>query len=137
MSIVVAVLLGCTVLAAAVAARIGFRTALSDGAPHALAWGVAGAAIIATFGDVCIAAAALDLADGATSGPRVALTAVTVFVAGVAAYIAYDVTGPRVSPAGGAPTPGSSKAKRLASAAGAFSGTFLILALVLPLLRLS
>lgn len=134
MSIVVIVLLACTVLAALVTARVAFRLAVGDGATHALAWGAAGAAAIATFTDVCIVAAALELADGTTSGPRVALTAVTIFVGLVLAYTAYDLTGPRVAPPGGTPTLGSSKAKRLASAASTFTGTFVILALILPLL---
>jgi hypothetical protein len=134
-SIVVAVLLGCTALAAAVTARIAFRLALADGATHAIAWGSAGAAVLATITDVCTAAGALELANGHPTASRIALAVVTVAVALVFAYIAYDVTGPTVAPAGGTPAPGISKPKRLASAATAFTGTFVVLALILPLLH--
>ncbi|MEU0390025.1 hypothetical protein [Streptomyces chartreusis] len=134
MSIVVAVLLGCTALAAAVTARIAFRIAVNDGASHALAWGAAGAAGLATITDVCTVASTLDLAHGDPTGPRIALSIITVALALGLAYAAYDLTGPTVAPAGGTPVPGLSRAKRLASAASAFTGTFVVLALILPLL---
>ncbi|MFC7261549.1 hypothetical protein [Streptomyces lutosisoli] len=134
MSIVVAVLLGCTALAAAVAARIAFRLAMSDGAARAIAWGAAGAAALATIVDVCTAAGTLELAHGNPSGPRIALTVITVAFAGFLAYVAYDVTGPAVAAAGTASTGGLSKPKRLASAASAFTSTFVVLALLTPLL---
>lgn len=46
----------------------------------------------------------------------------------------YDVTGPAVAPAGATVTAGLTKPKRLASAASAFTGTFVILAVLTPLL---
>ncbi|MGW2691995.1 hypothetical protein ACWC3Y_09015 [Streptomyces sp. NPDC001296] len=135
MSIVVAVLLLCTALAAGVVARIAFRLAQTDGASRAVAWGAAGAATVATITDVCTIAGALDLAHGDPAPGRIALSVVTAAFALFLAFLAYDVTGPTVAPAGGTTAPGLSKPKRLASAATAFTSTFIVLALILPLLK--
>lgn len=134
MSIIVAVLLGCTGLAAAVVARIAFRLALSDAASRAVAWGAAGGAALATVIDVCTVADALQIADTTPSSSRGALVTVTIVIALVSAYAAYDLTGPKMAPAGGLADPGLSKSKRWASAATAFTSIFIVLALILPLL---
>ncbi|MCX5559521.1 hypothetical protein [Streptomyces sp. NBC_00038] len=135
MSIVVAVLLGCTALAAAVCARITFRLAVTDGASRAKAWCAAGAATMALITDVSTVAASLELGNGHPRAPRIAITVVTVTFAFVLAYVAYDVTGPRLAPTPQALGQGLSRPKRLASAATAFTSTFIVLALVLPLLK--
>ncbi|MFI6658116.1 hypothetical protein ACIBL8_21635 [Streptomyces sp. NPDC050523] len=135
MSIVITVLLVCTGLTAGVIARIAFRLAQTDGASRAVAWGAAGAAAVATITDVCTIAGALDLAHGHPSAGRIALSVITVAIAFALAFFAYDVTRPTVAPAGGAPAPGLSKPKRLASAATAFTSTFVVLALILPLIN--
>ncbi|MFJ2007964.1 hypothetical protein [Streptomyces chartreusis] len=134
MSIIVAVLLGCTSLATAVVARIGFRLALGDGATRPVAWGAAGGAALATIFDVCTVADALQIADTTPSSARVALITVTIAIAFVFAYTAYDVTGPKMAPAGGMADPGLSKAGRWGAAATAFTSVFAVLALVMPLL---
>ncbi|MFD8668987.1 hypothetical protein ACFXAY_35060 [Streptomyces microflavus] len=134
MSIVVLVFLGCTGLAAAVAARVAFRLALSDGTTRARAWGAAGAAALATITDACTVGGTLELAHGHPTASRIALTVCTGAIALVLAYVAYDVTGPTVAPAGGAPTTGLSRPKRLAAAATTFTSTFIVHALVLALL---
>ncbi|MGW0647332.1 hypothetical protein ACWD4T_00765 [Streptomyces umbrinus] len=134
MSIIVAVLLICTALAAAVTARIAFRLAIKDGGNHAIAWGAAGGAALATIIDVCTVAAALDIAHGQPTGARTAVTIVTSAVALVLAYAAYDLTGSTVAPPGTTLANGLTRPKRLASAASAFTGTFMILALIMPLL---
>lgn len=134
MSIVVGVVLGCTALASIVAARVAFRLALADGATRALAWGAAGTAVIGTITVVCTEASLLDLAHGVPSGPRVAAAVVAVVVAAFFGYVAYDVTGPTPAPAGGVPAPGLSQPKRKAFAAAAVTGTYVIIAVVLPLL---
>ncbi|MEV0936381.1 hypothetical protein ACIBMX_47035 [Streptomyces phaeochromogenes] len=135
MSLVVAVLLGCTALATAVCARIAFRLALNDGSSRAIAWCASGAAALALTTDVCTIAGALDLAHGHPTSGRIALTVITVAVAFVLAYLAYDVTGPNLAPAAGTPATGLSTPKRLASAATAFTSTFVVLALISPLLK--
>ncbi|WP_030682846.1 hypothetical protein [Streptomyces sp. NRRL B-1347] len=135
MSVVVAVLLGCTALASAVCARVAFRLALLDGAGRTGAWGAAGAAAMAVITDVCTVAATLELGDGHPRASRVAVTVVTVALALFLGFVAYDVTGPAPAPAAGPPAAALSRPKRLASAATAFTSTFIVLALVLPLLN--
>jgi hypothetical protein len=134
-SIVVAVLLGCTALAAAVCARLAFRLAVTDSASRAKAWCAAGAATMALITNVCTVAATLELGHGHPRASRIGLTVVTAAFAFVLAFWAYDVTGPTLAPVSGAPAPGLSQPKRLASAATAFTSTFIVLALVLPLLK--
>ncbi|MEV7416542.1 hypothetical protein [Streptomyces sp. NPDC089919] len=135
MSVVVAVLLGCTALAAAVGARIAFRLARTTGSTPAMAWGSAGATAVATIANVCTIAGTLDLGHGQPTGGRIAISVVTLAVALGLAYLAYDVTGPSIPATGGTPAPGLSRPKRFASAAATFTGTFVILALILPLLK--
>lgn len=132
--IVIIALLGCTAVAAAVAARIAFRLALDDGASVPIAWGAAGAAIVATNVDVCTIAAVLDVAHGQPDAPRIVATVASVVVALAAAFFGYDVTGPTAAPAGAIVATGLSRPKRLAAAASAFTGTFVILAALTPLL---
>ncbi|WP_331736823.1 hypothetical protein OG426_55450 (plasmid) [Streptomyces canus] len=135
MSIVVAVLLGVTALGAGVAARIAFRLAVNDGVNRPKAWGAAGAAVMAMITNVCTVAATLELGDGHPRASRIAITIVTAALALFLGYVAYDVTGPTVAPAGGTPIPGLSRPKRFASAATAFTSTFVVLALILPLIK--
>ncbi|WP_326722028.1 hypothetical protein OHT59_24005 [Streptomyces sp. NBC_00243] len=134
MSIVVGVVLGCTALASIVAARVAFRQAVSDGASSPLAWGAAGTSAVSMVTVVCTEVGILDPAQGVPSGSRIAAAVVAVVVAAFFAYVAYDVTGPMPAPAGGAPIMGLSKPKRRAFAAAAATGTYLIIAVVQPLL---
>lgn len=134
MSIVVGIVLGCTALASIVAARVAFRLALADGATRALAWGAAGSAVIGTVTVVCTEVGILDPAHGVPRGPRVAAAIVAAVVAAFCGYVAYDVTGPAPAPAGSVPPPGLSQPKRKAFAAAAVTGTYVVIALVQPLL---
>ncbi|MFF7764234.1 hypothetical protein [Streptomyces griseorubiginosus] len=90
---------------------------------------------MAMITDVCTVAATLELGGGHPRSSRIAITIVTAALALFLGYLAYDVTGPTVAPAGGTPAPGLTRPKRLASAATAFTSTFVVLALILPLLK--
>ncbi|MEU5811195.1 hypothetical protein [Streptomyces sp. NPDC047718] len=135
MSVIIAVLLGCTTLTAAVIARIAYRLAAGSGASRAVSWGTAGGAGLATIIDVCTVADALQVAQGTPSASRTTLIVVTVFIALVVAFSAYDLTGPKPAPVGGVADPGLSKAGRWGAAASGFTSIFIVLALVLPLLK--
>lgn len=135
MSAIVAVLLGCTALTSAVVARIAYRLATGDGASRAVSWGAAGGAALATIIDVCTVADALQIAHGAPPTTRTTLIVVTVFLALVVAYGAYDLTGPKPAPAGADADPGLSKAGRWGAAASGFTSIFIVLAVILPLMK--
>ncbi|MDX2574452.1 hypothetical protein PV332_02915 [Streptomyces scabiei] len=134
MSMVIGITLICTVLASSVAARVAFRSALAEGAQRWTAWGTAGTAVIGTVTVVATECSILDLQGGAPSAQEIACGVVALLLAACVAYAGYDVAGSAPAGTAGSPAVGLSQPKRWAFAAGGFAGTYLVFALVQPLL---
>ena len=134
MSLVIVITLICTVLVSSVAARVAFRSALAEGAQRWTAWGAAGTTVIGTVTVVATECSILGLPGGAPSGEEIACGVVALLLAACVAYAGYDVAGPAPVGTAGSPAGGLSQPKRWAFAAGGFAGTYLIFAVVQPLL---
>ncbi|MFE7429047.1 hypothetical protein [Streptomyces sp. NPDC057545] len=114
--------LGFTLVTAFIAAFIGYRLAVADGAAGGTAWGWAGLSAAAAVVDLGIVHGALELSEGAPSPARIGATVLGVLCAVAVAVVAHGLAGAAIS-----------RGRRWCITATAFSVTMGVLAVVINL----
>ncbi|MFF8280005.1 hypothetical protein ACF05T_28570 [Streptomyces lateritius] len=114
--------LGFVLVTAFIAAFIGHRLAMTDGASGGTAWGWAGLSAAAAVVDLGIVHSALELPKGAPSPARIGATALGLLCAVAVAVVAHGLAGVAVS-----------RGRRWCITATAFSVTMGVLAVVINL----